>query len=169
MEFCSDTNPELPWFALHVKHKHEKRVCLSLAGKELHVLLPTYRKTHNNGLHFDLPIFSGYVFCRMDSSKSLSVLSTPGVFRILSSESGADSIPKEEIDAIRHVTSSEASIKKSEYLPPGREVYVQSGPFRGLRGVIVESNDQQWLTVSIHLLQRSVAVKLERPTVSSWT
>ncbi len=159
----------LPWFALYVKHKHEKQVCRLLGGKEVTAFVPTWQKTHKNGGRFELPLFPGYVFCRLDFSKPLPVISTPGVFRIVSNSSGGDSIPEEEIDAIKQLTASGLPVQPVSYPLSGQEVYLKNGPFRGIRGVVVTSSDQRWLTVSVHLLQRSIAVKLDWQAVAAWS
>jgi hypothetical protein len=41
------------------------------------------------------------------------------------------------------------------------------GPLRGISGVVVAASNERWLVVSINLLQRSVAVKLDRTSISS--
>ena len=51
------------------------------------------------------------------------------------------------------------------YVARGRRVCVKSGPLRGLEGLVVDNTHQKWLIVSVHLLQRSVAVKVERRQV----
>jgi hypothetical protein len=53
------------------------------------------------------------------------------------------------------------------YIAPGEPIYITEGPFRGLTGTMVAATSERWLVVSVHLLQRSVAVKLDRASLSS--
>jgi transcription antitermination factor NusG len=48
------------------------------------------------------------------------------------------------------------------YVVPGQEVSVESGPLEGVQGVVVDASNERWLVVSVNLLRRSVAVKLDR-------
>lgn len=156
----------LPWFALYCKPRHEKSVAAILQGKGYEVFLPTY--THRVKYHktFELPLFPSYVFCRMEAGSPLAVVSTPNVFSIVGSGKGPDPISEDEVQGIRRMIESGSGPMPWPYVLPGQEVWVESGSFKGLRGVIVDANEGKWLVVSVNLLQRSVAVKLDRESLS---
>jgi transcription antitermination factor NusG len=154
-----------PWYALYVKHRHEKKVAGTLSRKQLHTFLPTIPKTHSNGNRYDLPLFPGYVFCRLDVTATLPVLSTPGVFGIVSGGSTPGRIPEEEIESVRQLVSSGLALTPATYFEPGQPVEFNSGPLKGIRGSIVDAANDKWLIVSINILRRSVAVKLDRQHV----
>jgi transcription antitermination factor NusG len=167
VEKASIEECELPWYALYVKHRHEKKVARSLSGKAVHSFVPTFSKTHRNGSQFDLPLFPGYVFCRLDISTTLPVVSTPGVFGIVSSGTVPGAIPEEEIEAVRQLLSSGLPLQPTPYFAEGQEVAFNSGPLRGVHGQVLDASDDRWLVVSINMLKRSVAVKLDRQAVLS--
>jgi transcription antitermination factor NusG len=154
------------WFAVYVKNRHEKQVMLTLGSKGYEAFLPTYSRIHENRKRFDIPLFPGYVFCRFDTSSPLAVLTTPGVFSIVSNGCIPAPIPDGEIEGVRQLSGSQLGPRPWPY-SPGDTVYVQSGPLSGLDGVVVHDNHETWLVISIHLLQRSVAVKIERNSVSA--
>jgi hypothetical protein len=52
------------------------------------------------------------------------------------------------------------------YVSTGQSLRVTSGPLRGVEGVVVDASNAKWLVLSVHLLQRSVAVKVERADVA---
>lgn len=155
----------LPWFALYVKPKHEKTVTTLLGGKGLETFLPTYRRHHKRSKHFDLPLFPGYVFCRCESSKMLPVVSTPGVFLIVGNGRTPEPISEAEIGSIRRMIGSGTDPCPWPYVAEGNEVCVTSGPLRGLQGLMVDTSQEKWLVVSLNLLRRSVAVKLDRDSI----
>jgi hypothetical protein len=70
-----------------------------------------------------------------------------------------------EIEGIQRMLTSGLPALPWPYIPPGREVFLNSGPLRGLSGVVVDSSDEKWLVISVHLLQRSVAVKVDRQSL----
>lgn len=152
------------WFAVYVKNRHEKQVMLTLDGKGYEAFLPTYLKIHENRKRFDLPLFPGYVFCRFDASLPLGVLTTPGVFSIVSNGCVPVPIPDDEIEGVRRLSGVQLGPRPWPY-SPGDTVYVQSGPLSGLHGAVIDDNHETWLVISIHLLQRSVAVKIERSCI----
>lgn len=138
-------------------------------AKEFNTFVPTYPSVHKNGSCFDLPLFPGYVFCRMDCSNPLPVVSTPGVFRVVSNGSDLDSIPDEEIEGIKRLLSAGLTARPSKYYAPGQSVYFREGPFKGIRGVVIDVSSERWLILSVHILQRSVAVKLDREALLAWS
>jgi len=162
----SALNSSLSWFAVYVKSRHEKQIELGLARKGHESFLPTYAKSHPNSKTYELPLFPNYVFSRLDTSQKLSVLSTPGVFSIVGNGGVPIPIPETEIEAIRCVLVSGFVPSPWPYLSRGQEVCLMSGPLRGVHGVVADTSDQKWLIVSIHLLQRSVAVKIDRTSLA---
>jgi len=156
-----------PWIAVYVKHRHEKNVVLNLDSKGISSFLPLYSQRNKSGKIFDLPLFPGYVFCQLELQNSLAVRTTPGVFTIVGDGSGPAIIPSWEIDRLRHTVGSKVAIKPWPYVSIGDEVHLESGPLRGVRGVVVNDDHDQWLVLSVHLLKRSVAVRVERSQLAA--
>jgi transcription termination/antitermination protein NusG len=48
------------------------------------------------------------------------------------------------------------------YLREGDRVRVSQGPFTGIEGFVLRSDGKDRLVLSLHLLQRSVAVEIDR-------
>jgi transcription antitermination factor NusG len=161
------SNFRLPWFAVYVKYRHEKRVASILANKGYESFLPTYSKRHSNSMTFELPLFPGYVFSRLDTTNPLSVISTPGVFSILGNARGPEAIPEDQIETIRQIINASICPRPWPYLATGEPVYIAEGPLRGIGGLVVAASNERWLVVSVNLLQRSIAVKLDRASISS--
>jgi transcription antitermination factor NusG len=156
----------LPWFALYVKPRHEKNVALILQGKGYEAFLPTYRHRVKYNKLFDLPLFPGYVFCRLELSKRLPVMTTPGVFSIVGHGADAEPVCEREIEGIKHMLESGFMPIPWPYVSPGQEVLLEAGPLRGVQGVVVDASNEKWLVVSVNLLRRSVAVKMQREFIS---
>ena len=157
---CSSDVSCAPWLAVYVKPRHEKNVAFALQHKGYEAFLPTYTKCHRYKRKFELPLFPGYVFCRSELSKTLPLLTTPGVFSIVGN--GRHPISDEEINAVRRLATSGFAPCPWPYVSIGQEFCIESGPLRGVRGVLVDASDHRWLVVSVHLLQRSMAAKLDR-------
>src|ERR1019366_1566901 len=92
----------------------------------------------------------------------LPVLTTPGVIGIV----GAGKIPVpvdvEEIEAIRAILRSGLAAQPWPLLRVGSKVCIEGGPLAGLEGLITNTDKVYRLIVSVSLLQRSIAVEIDR-------
>jgi transcription termination/antitermination protein NusG len=152
----------LPWFALYVKPRHEKNVAIMLQAKGYEVFLPTYSHRVKYHKTFELPLFPSYVFCRLDLWKRLPVMTTPGVFSIVGNGPEPEPVSEQELEGVRRVLQSGLVPIPWPYVRPGDEVSLDSGPLKGVEGVVVDASNGKWLVVSVNLLRRSVAVKVDR-------
>ena len=158
----------LPWFAVRVRSNCERTVLGALASKGHETFLPTYRSRRrwsDRYKEIDAPLFPGYTFCRFDPARRLPVLTTPGVVSIVGTSAGPVAIDEREIDSVRAMVSSGLIVGPWPFLREGEFVAVESGPLQGVEGVITSVKDQYRLVVSISLLQRSIAVEIDRAWV----
>lgn len=156
------------WFALQTRRNREKIVGEILRGKGYEEFVPTYRsrrKWSDRLKELELPLFPGYVFCRFNPSRRLPVLTTPGVLSVVGH--GRVPVPVEdaEIEAIRSVVASHLRLEPWPYLCVGEWVAIESGSLAGLSGILLEVRKSCRLVVSVNLLQRSVAVEVDRDWV----
>ena len=157
------SNP-LPWYGLRVKSRHEQVAATVLRGKGYEPFLPLYRvrrRWTDRVKDTELPLFAGYVFCRMDLTDRLPVLTSTGVVGIVGIGKIPEPIEEQEIAAIRAVMRSGLPAMPWPFVHPGDSVRVEFGPLRGVRGVVQSVNDRQRLVVSVTLMQRSISVELD--------
>lgn len=155
----------LPWFALKVKARRELQVSDALRGKELEAFVPTVRecrKYSDRIRKVDAPLFPGYLFCRLNPSHRLPVLTTPGVEYILGSNGQLQAVPESEIGALQRLVSEGAHAKPWPYLKDGDRVRVEFGSFAGVEGLVVREGQSDRLVLSVTVLQRSVALEIDR-------
>jgi len=152
-----------PWFALRVKPNFEKRVASALRGKGFEELLPLYRSKRqwsDRVKVMDLPLFPGYLFCRLDLAARLPLVTTPGFLYIVGVGKNPQPIDEAEILAIQSVMRSGVPVTPWPSLVVGQKVQLQHGPLRGLVGVLTKIANQQRLYVSVTLLKRSISVEV---------
>jgi len=163
------TSP-LPWYGLRVKSKHEQIASIVLRGKGYDPFLPVYkvrRQWSDRIKEMESPLFPGYLFCRLDSSRRLPVLSSTGVVGIVGVGKTPVPIEEREIEAIQAVIQSGLPAQPWPFLGPGRPVRVAHGPLRGVDGVVTNVKDRQRLVVSVMLLQRSISVEMDAAWVTA--
>jgi transcription antitermination factor NusG len=87
---------------------------------------------------------------------------TPGVMQIVGVGKTPVPVEEEEIEAIQLVQKSGLSAMPWPYMQIGNVAQILEGPLRGLTGIIVKIKSGMKLVLSVSLLQRSVAVEVER-------
>lgn len=163
MAVCNPAIP-YPWYALKVRTRSEVFVGTCLTHKSYETFVPTYRevKTYSDRVKkVESALFPGYIFCRLDPERRLPILTTPGVEYIVSEDRVPKEIPEVEIDGIMRVVR-EGQAKPWPYLKSGDRVRVKLGSFAGVEGILVSEKGSERLVLSISLLQRSVAVEIDR-------
>ncbi len=160
----------MPWYAVHTRSRHEDMVYTGLIQKSIHTFLPkieVWSKRRDRRKKIMIPMFPGYLFVELlsvDSQTKLNVLKTFGVVRILGKPTGSEPIPVPDakIEAIQRIIQSKVEVQQIQYPKVGEPALIVDGPFTGIEGVVVSTDySKELFVISIELLQRSVAIKLE--------
>lgn len=155
----------LAWYAIHVTPQKEKQIAYVLSDKGYDCFLPLYarRRVWSDRIKVtEVPLFGGYVFCRLDVQFRLPVLMTPNVRAIVGSGKIPVEIPEPDLEAIRAVLRSGLPVEPCDSLHAGDAVRVTKGPLAGLAGEFVRYRGSCRLILSIPLINRSVAVEMDR-------
>lgn len=160
----------MPWYAVHTKSRHEDKSYTGLVQKSFSVFLPkmeVWSKRKDRKKKIQVPMFPGYLFVELYSLENrikLDVLKTAGVVKILGKPTGSEPIPvpDDTIDALKRLIQSKVEIQHFQYPRAGEMARITDGPFRGIEGIVLSTDyEKEVLVISIELLQRSVAIKVE--------
>jgi transcription antitermination factor NusG len=160
---------KFPWYAVRVRPRHEKYVRAVLYNKGYEAFLPTYvsrRRRPDRFKEIELPLFPGYLFCRFDLLRRLPILVTPGVIQIVGLGKAPMPVEDTEVAAIRIIVTSRLALEPWSYLETGQQVRIEEGPLRGITGILLGFKSPARLVVSVKLLQRAVAVQVDREWVT---
>src|SRR5467141_4199800 len=158
-------NQQWPWFAIMARTGKEKNAILLLenSGYECYLLVIKFNRQWSDRVkEIEAPLFPGYLFCRMNPHNRLPVLITPGVIQIVGVGKTPVPVEEQEIAAIQRVGKSGISIMPWPYLQVGQVARIEEGPLRGMTGIVVKIKSGMKLVLSVTLLQRSVAVEVDR-------
>jgi transcription antitermination factor NusG len=158
-----DPNGTPRWFALKTRSRHEKLVRDRLASHGIEPLLPTITRLNqwkDRRKEVVVPLFSGYCFARFAWPDRLAVQTTSGVVEIVGGGERPESIPDEEIEAIRQLMASTLRYDASPYLREGMMVEVTKGPLQGVRGLLVRKGKRHRLVIAVHLIQQAASVEM---------
>lgn len=159
----------LQWFALRVRSNYEQPVSSLLSAKGIEEFLPTYRSRRiwsDRVRDVRLPLFPGYVFCRIPMEERSLALATTGVVNMLGVQGRPLPIDDQEIAAVRQMIESKSLVEPWPFLRIGQRVKVRRGPLAGVEGILLKVKDSCRLVVSLTLLGRSVATEIDAAYVS---
>jgi transcription antitermination factor NusG len=164
----------LPWFAVRVRPRFEKHVEKSIQSKGFATFLPLYserRQWSSRVKEVHVPLFDGYVFCQVDPDRRMPILVTPGVLYFVGIGKTLVPVDESEMAAIQTLIQSGSVIRPWPFLRDGDRVRIDDGPLRNVEGILLRGGDADQVVVSITLLQRSVAVRVDRAwltPIRSW-
>ena len=160
------------WYALWVKSNREKLVAEGLQHKGYEQFLPLYRTQRqwsDRLKDLELPLFTGYVFCRMDPAHRLPVLTIPGAISFVGIGNTPIPVEDSEITALQTIVRAGVPLVPWPFLQVGERVRIERGPLRDMEGFVTELKNSLRLVVSVGLLQRSVSVEIDRDSIAPIT
>ena len=159
-----DQTDNLHWYALRTKSRHEKLVRDQLDKQGIEPLLPTVKRLSqwkDRKKEIEVPLFSGYCFVRFSQKEKTPVQQTTGVVEIVGSGSRPESIPEQEIDALRRLMTSVLPYDPHPYLHEGMKVEVVRGPLQGVLGILMRKEKRHRLVIGVHLIQQAASVEID--------
>jgi transcription antitermination factor NusG len=154
---------ESSWYAIYTRHQHEKMVAQILTSKGFEAFLPLYAATHDwkdRSKTVSLPLFPCYVFLKGGLERRLQIITTPGIYGLVSSGGQPAAIPDFEVEAIRRAVESGARIETHPYLKCGNWVRVKCGPLAGIEGILVRKKNVSRLVLSVEILGTAAAMEV---------
>jgi transcription antitermination factor NusG len=149
---------------LRVRPRFEKMIASTLLMKGYEGFLPLYRNRSqwsDRIKEVRLPLFPGYLFCRIDLRNRLPILNTPGVIQIVGIGKAPYPVEEEEIAALQAIVVSGLQAEPRSYFNIGQTVRFAAGPLAGVEGILTGFKGARKFVVSVTLLQRSVAVDVD--------
>ena len=157
-----------PWCVLRVRPRFERLVRTHLQANGFEVLLPsrTIRRQLSTQIKtIELPLFPGFLLCRVPASARQEVELTPGVLCIVESRSRRDSILAEaEITSLQTVLRSPLPYQAGPLVDAAHPIQVLNGPLADLTALLVESRTRRRVAVNVGLLRQSVLIDLPGET-----
>ena len=151
------------WYAIYTRHQHEKTVAQILTGKGFNTFLPLYATTHNwkdRTKALTLPLFPCYVFLKGGIERRLQIITTPGIYGLVSSAGQPAAIPDIEIEAIRRVVDSGTRVEIHPFLKCGSWVRVKCGPLTGIEGILIRKKNVSRLVLNVAILGTAAAIEV---------
>jgi len=154
------------WYAVHTRSRHEKVVAAQLRGRGVDTYLPLVEEIHrwsDRRKRVQVPLFPGYTFIHApDSAETMAtVAQVASAVGIVGAEAGGTPIPDEEIATVHRLLANNIPCVHHAFLKLGQRVRVHGGALDGIEGTLLALKGENCLVVSIELIQRSLAVRIE--------
>ena len=162
----------LPWYALYVHSRAEKKVYeqLTKMGYEAYLpLIVRMKKWSDRMKKVEEPLFKSYLFVRADIRYYYDVLNIAGVTKFISFENEAVVVPENQINAIKkycndYVEDEDGAAQETE-LHEGQLVRITSGAMNGLIGRLAPIDNKKRLIVFIESVGRYLPINISRTKV----
>ncbi len=156
---------DLRWYALHIRSRHERVVEHRLREQGMETFLPIVRETHrwsDRKKIVEVPLFSCYVFvrCALNSDDRTRVYRVESVLGFVGTRGMGVPIPDAQIENVRTALSQPSPCRSHPFLKVGQKVRVVGGAMDGVEGVFLSENNDQSLIISVDVIQRSLAVRI---------
>lgn len=143
----------------------EKRCEERLAEQQIEVFLPkrvVRRQWKDRKKKVVEPLFSNYIFARVDERERLTVLRTEGIVRCVSFGGMFAEVTEDEIAQLKITQQDPERIQAVDFPLPrrGAEVVVMEGPMRGLKGEVVEHRGERYVAIRISAIRQAIRVSL---------
>jgi transcription antitermination factor NusG len=154
------------WFAVQTRPRHEKKVSQGLKEKGIQSFLPLRREKRqwtDRQQWIELPLFTHYVFAHIPATAEsrVSVLRTSGVLRFAGVRGCGTPVPDEQIENLQAIVGQRLPLAPHEFIKVGERVRIRGGALNGIEGILAAIENGRSLVVSVDLIQKSVALRID--------
>lgn len=161
------------WFALWTRARAEAQVEARLLEREIEAfaaLARVERQWSDRKKRIRTPLFPGYVFARIARSELVRALEVLGVAGVVRMDGEPVAIPDVEMESVfqlvNGVDETGTLPENVDPLASGTAIEVVEGPFKGLKGIILEGGAEATrIMVKIPAIQQARAIRLPRAAV----
>jgi len=154
------------WYAIQTRGRHEKKVARQLRDRGLEGFLPLaseVRRWSDRRQTVETPLYPCYTFLRasIDARIRAAVLRIPGVLEFVGLRGCPLVIPDRDIEVMQTLVDRCVPVKAHVFLCEGTRVRIRGGALDGIEGILVTRNSDSSLIVSVQMIQRSIALRVD--------
>jgi transcription antitermination factor NusG len=150
---------ELKWYVVYTRPRSERKVASTIAEMGIEPYLPMHkvvRQWSDRKKKMKVPLFSNYVFVKVDDVRRRLLFSIEELVKFVSIEGKPVVIRENEILKVKLILSGDIDdISTEEYFQEGMKIRIAHGQFAGLEGVIIERCNKSRLMIRIEGLMKA--------------
>ncbi len=155
---------ERHWYALYVQPRKEKVVHRELQKRDFECYLPLkkeIRKWADRKKQVELPLFTSYVFVKIDEYKQWDVLQVPGAVKFIWFGGKAVPIPEHQIESIKILIARDIAFELiPQQIRKGDLVRIKEGPFEGLVGTVLRNDNKTRFLISVNSIGTDIRLEI---------
>lgn len=159
---------EKKWFVLYTKPKHELKAAIQIENLGVEYYLPTVtivKRWSDRKKKIDEPIFKGYIFIYADEKERIKSMAFKEIVRCISFLGKPAVVPDWEIQNLKTFLQHSKDLVVTDLITAGTKVRIVDGLFKDVTGIVSSINGENYLSVSVDMLHRSVSVKLPKESI----
>jgi transcription elongation factor/antiterminator RfaH len=152
------------WIVVRSKPRSEKIAYAQLKEKEIEAYLPLLkerRKWSDRKKWVEFPLFSSYLFAKIEIKNSIFVLQTNGVSSLVKFGEEIAIVRDEVVNAIKLAIDGGCQLTPAEYFIAGNAVEVIEGPMRGVKGIVAQLKGKDRLVIKIDAIQQALSIDID--------
>jgi len=160
----------IEWYALYTRPRHEKKAfdLLTQKGEIAYLPLLTAKRNYKTQKKIvALPLFPSYLFCQFEYKNRLSILETHGIIKVVNFNGTPATVPQWQIEAMKTILLNPETLQMENYIRKGDLVEIHSGPFKGLKGTVVERKGKSRLVITIEGIMQTMSVELDEEEIET--
>ena len=155
---------ERHWYALYVQPRKEKVVHRELQKRDFECYLPLkkeIRKWADRKKQVELPLFTSYVFVKIEEYKQWDVLQVPGAVKFIWFGGKAVPIPEHQIESIKILIARDIAFELiPQQIRKGDLVRIKEGPFEGLVGTVLRNDNKTRFLISVNSIGTDIRLEI---------
>jgi transcription antitermination factor NusG len=152
------------WIVVRSKPRSEKIAYTQLIVRGIEAYLPLLkerRKWSDRKKWVEFPLFSSYLFARVEIKNSIFVLQTHGVSSLVKFGEEIAIVQDEVVNAIKLAIDGGYKLTPTEYFITGNSVEVIDGPMIGVKGIVVQLKGKDRLIIKIDAIQQALSIDID--------
>ncbi len=160
------------WLVLFTRPRYEKKIDQQLRDLSIISFLPLreeLRSWSDRKKLVQLPLFSGYLFVKVNERERIAALEIEGTLRYVSFSGVIAEVSEETIENLKIAATRPADLRIEEAgLKLGQNVRVRHGPLAGMRGRLIEFRGNTRVAITVEAINQVVSVEVPLADLDLW-
>ena len=152
------------WYPVYTRARAEKKVYSWVIKHGIECYLPlkkVLRQWSDRKKWVNVPLFSSYVFVKINMLEYYEVLNTPGVARFVWFEGKPVPISEKQILTIQLLLKGDVDLESiDEIYQQGDQVAIDYGPLRGISGELIDYRGKKKILIRINEIGKNLVIEV---------
>jgi transcriptional antiterminator RfaH len=152
------------WYPVYTRARAEKKVQAWLVKHCIECYLPikkVLRQWSDRKKWVFSPLFSSYIFVKINMGEYLEVLNTPGVARFVWFEGKPVAIAEKQINTIQLLLEGDIDLESlDELFLQGEQVTIDYGPLKGVGGELIDYRGKKRILIRVNEIGKNLVIEV---------